>query len=239
MNQSRPGTARWKTYDVAVRQKHFVRGRRQPKPVSYEFMVATDDSFDPLGESHYRPSFDVVLRGYDRHQVAEALSDAEVEAASLRQERELAYERLTQYTDQIERLQRDVYTLNQHLKEAESLKAPDRAAVTAQVQEILSLAETEADHIRTKAVSDAGTVRTTADEVLSRARLKSEQLLEAARVCSKELTATATREAAETTTQARTTAEGAVTAAQSEAAITAEQLVAQAQRRAEQIVAKA
>jgi cell division septum initiation protein DivIVA len=117
-------------------------------------MVAQDDNYDPLDESRYRPTFDVVLRGYDRRQVDDALSTAEDEIASLQKERELAFERLAQYTSQIELLQRDVYSLNQHLKQAENAKVPDRAGVAAQVQEILELAETEAGNIRAKATND-------------------------------------------------------------------------------------
>lgn len=219
---------------------------RYAQRVSNESMAAQDDNFDPLDESRYRPAFDVVLRGYDRRQVDDALSTAENEIGSLQQERELAYERLTHYANQIEQLQLDVYSLNQHLKEAERAKSPDRAAVTAQVQEILELAETEADKIRATAQAEVEQLRNSADETLARARLKSEQLAETAQVLSTKLLDEAQKSADTITTTARQAAEQATATAAKDAAIaletattTREELLTKAKTLAEKLVAKA
>lgn len=219
---------------------------RYAQRVSNGSMAAQDDNFDPLDESRYRPAFDVVLRGYDRRQVDDALSTAENEIGSLQQERELAYERLTHYANQIEQLQLDVYSLNQHLKEAERAKSPDRAAVTAQVQEILELAETEAGKIRATAQAEVEQLRDSADETLARARLKSEQLAETAQVLSTKLLDEAQKSADTITTTARQAAEQATATAAKDAAIaletattTRDELLTKAKTLAEKLVAKA
>src|SRR5262249_11451250 len=98
------------------------------------------------------PGFDIALRGYERRQVGRYVAQVEAEVAALTSERDEAYA-------QVQALAGQVHEVQNRMAELRRQTAAD-AAVTfrhlgPRVEQILALAEEQAEAIRASAVDQA------------------------------------------------------------------------------------
>jgi peptidoglycan DL-endopeptidase RipA len=77
--------------------------------------MAQEDGYDlfQLNDGPLQPTFDVVLRGYDRRQVDETLSTLDQNMTALTTDRDAAYAQAQAYGAQVHRLQGELYMMRQ------------------------------------------------------------------------------------------------------------------------------
>src|SRR3954452_20476856 len=113
--------------------------------------------------------FDVALRGYHRQQVDKYVANTEAEIAALTSERDEAYRQLQALANQVADLHRQMSDLRRHT-------AADAAVsfrhLGPRVEQILSLAEEQAEAIRNGAVADIERQRAEAHRLQEEAREK-------------------------------------------------------------------
>jgi DivIVA domain-containing protein len=169
------------------------------------------ESFSILGFD--RPTFDLVMRGYDRRQVDEHIDRLDSEVREATEARASATERSADMAAQLASTFAEVESLRQRLRSAVS--TPGTTNVSDRIRSMFELAEEEAAQIRAAAIevresidAELASVRETAqqqaDDVLAQARAEAEQVTAAARAEAQRLTtqAQAKLEAAESTYQA-------------------------------------
>ena len=166
----------------------------------------TDPRHDPLAMHPTSHSFDVVLRGYDKSQVAETIEQLEADFRIALADRDAAVHRSSDMASQMSAMHAEMESLR---RKAATAAAPTFENISERIQHMLQLAEEEAAEIRRAAEADAMAVReqTAAEErallerhaagqaeverMLSEARQNSEQIAQKAQIRSDELVALA------------------------------------------------
>ncbi|RBY87203.1 hypothetical protein DQ244_17950 [Blastococcus sp. TBT05-19] len=108
----------------------------------------------PMHEAQH--SFDVVLRGYDRSQVAETIERLEADFRIALADRDAAVARTADMAGQLSALHGEVDALR---RKAATQSAPTFENISERIQHMLQLAEEEAGEIRRAAEADAMAVR--------------------------------------------------------------------------------
>ncbi|MGY2065018.1 hypothetical protein [Blastococcus sp. SYSU DS0619] len=158
----------------------------------------------PMHEAQH--SFDVVLRGYDRSQVAETIERLEEDFRIALADRDAAAARTADLAGQLSALHGEVEALR---RKAATASAPTFENISERIQHMLQLAEEEAAEIRHAAENDAMAVReqTAAEErallerhaagqaeverMIAEARHSAEQIAQKAQIRADELVAKA------------------------------------------------
>jgi cell division septum initiation protein DivIVA len=158
----------------------------------------------PLHEAQH--SFDVVLRGYDRSQVADTIERLEADFRIAIADRDAAAARSADLAGQLSALHGEIEQLR---RKAATASAPTFENISERIQHMLQLAEEEAAEIRRAAEADAMAVReqTAAEErallerhaagqaeverMLAEARQTAEQIAQKAQIRADELVAKA------------------------------------------------
>src|SRR3954451_8257176 len=118
-----------------------------------ESMSHGGEIFGLGGDAASEPSFETALRGYEKKQVERYVSRAENEIAALANERDQAYQQMQAMQAQIERLQQEA---------AQARRQPGVGAEVSyrhlgpRVEQILALAEEQAEAIKASATDDTG-----------------------------------------------------------------------------------
>src|ERR1700712_4389594 len=159
---------------------------------------------DPLSMHESQHSFDVVLRGYDRSQVAETVERLEADFRLAPADRDAANARSSDQAGQLAAMHAEIETLR---RKAATANAPTFENISERIQHMLQLAEEEAGEIRRAAEPDAHAVReqTAAEEramlerqatgraemerMLAEARPNAEQIAQKAQIRADELVA--------------------------------------------------
>src|SRR3954470_21506961 len=193
-----------------------------------ESMSHGGEIFGLGGDSATEPSFETALRGYERKQVERYVARAENEIAALAAEREQAYSQMQAMNAQIERLQQEVV----QVRKQNGLGAEvSFRHLGPRVEQILTLAEEQAEAIKASATDDiagrlaeAERIRAEAEahahdgirdfEIALAARRAEEERADAAKRAAAEKALIASRQAAE---QIRADAEAIRTRARAEA----------------------
>src|SRR5918911_5389294 len=118
------------------------------------------------GDAASEPNFETALRGYEKKQVERYVARAENEIAALAGEREQAYAQIQAMAQQIERLQQEA---------AQARRQPGLGPDVSfrhlgpRVEQILALAEEQAEAIRASARNEIATLRAQAEQMLAEA----------------------------------------------------------------------
>jgi cell division septum initiation protein DivIVA len=154
----------------------------------------------PMHEAQH--SFDVVLRGYDRSQVADTIERLEADFRIALADRDAAAARSADLAGQLSALHGEIESLR---RKAATASAPTFENISERIQHMLQLAEEEASEIRRSAETDAMAVReqTAAEErallerhaagqaeverMLAEARQTAEQIAQKAQIRADEL----------------------------------------------------
>src|SRR6266545_7951708 len=117
------------------------------------------------------PGFDIALRGYERRQVDRYVAQVEAEVAALAGERDEAYAQVQALAGQVHDVQRQMADLRRHT-------AADAAVsfrhLGPRVEQILALAEEQAEAIRYGALQDISGRREVAEGVITQARTEAD-----------------------------------------------------------------
>ena len=166
----------------------------------------SDPRHDPLPMHEAQHSFDVVLRGYDRSQVADTIERLEADFRIALADRDAAVARSSDMAGQLSALHGEIESLR---RKAATASAPTFENISERIQHMLQLAEEEAGEIRRAAELDAQAVReqTAAEErallerhaagqaeverMLAEARQNAEQIAQKAQIRADELVAKA------------------------------------------------
>src|SRR5215213_459028 len=158
----------------------------------------------PIHEAQH--SFDVVLRGYDRSQVADTVERLEADFRIAIADRDAAAARTADLAGQLSALHGEIESLR---RKAATANAPTFENISERIQHMLQLAEEEAAEIRRAAETDAMAVReqTAAEEramlerhaagqaeaerMIAEARQSAEQIAQKAQIRADELVAKA------------------------------------------------
>src|SRR6195952_6186688 len=108
----------------------------------------------PMHEAQH--SFDVVLRGYDRRQVADTIERLEADFRIALADRDAAVTRSSDMSSQLSALHGEIESLR---RKAATASAPTFENISERIQHMLTLAEEEAAEIRNAAELDAQGVR--------------------------------------------------------------------------------
>src|SRR4051812_29126579 len=103
------------------------------------------------GDAATEPSFETALRGYERKQVERYVARAENEIAALAAEREQAYTQIQAMAAQIERLQQEI---TQARRQTDLGAEASFRHLGPRVEQILALAEEQAEAIKASATDD-------------------------------------------------------------------------------------
>src|SRR5215213_6513358 len=108
----------------------------------------------PMHEAQH--TFDVVLRGYDKHQVAETIERLEADFRIAIADRDAAVRRTADLASQLSGMHGEIESLR---RKAAQAQAPTFENISERIQHMLQLAEEEAGEIRRAAELDAHAVR--------------------------------------------------------------------------------
>src|SRR4051812_29309094 len=111
---------------------------------------------DPLSMHETQHSFDVVLRGYDKSQVAETIERLEADFRIALADRDAANARSVDMAGQLHAMHAEIEQLR---RKAATASAPTFENISERIQHMLQLAEEEAGEIRRAAELDAHAVR--------------------------------------------------------------------------------
>src|SRR3954454_11708872 len=116
----------------------------------------TDPRRELLPHHEAQHSFDVVLRGYDRSQVADTIERLEADFRIAIADRDAAVSRSADMAAQLSALHAEIESLR---RKAATATAPTFENISERIQHMLQLAEEEAAEIRHAAELDAQAVR--------------------------------------------------------------------------------
>jgi chromosome segregation ATPase len=116
----------------------------------------TDPRRDLLPTHEAQHSFDVVLRGYDRSQVADTIERLEADFRIAIADRDAAVGRSADLASQLSSMHAEIESLR---RKAATANAPTFENISERIQHMLQLAEEEAGEIRRAAELDAQAVR--------------------------------------------------------------------------------
>jgi cell division septum initiation protein DivIVA len=129
---------------------------RKAAPHSARMERMTDPRRDQLTGHEAQHSFDVVLRGYDRHQVAETIERLEADFRIAIADRDAAVGRSADLASQLSAMHGEIESLR---RKAATANAPTFENISERIQHMLQLAEEEAEEIRRAAETEAHAVR--------------------------------------------------------------------------------
>ena len=112
----------------------------------------TDSRHDPLAMHPTSHSFDVVLRGYDKSQVAETIEQLEADFRIALADRDAAVTRSADLASQLSAMHGEIESLR---RKAAHAQAPTFENISERIQHMLQLAEEEAGEIRRAAEMEA------------------------------------------------------------------------------------
>ena len=135
-------------------------------------MSRSGELFAVREEMTARPSFELVLRGYDKRQVDQYVSQAHGDISTLAAERERTLGQIHDLTGQLKRLQVEVTELRQRPAQVDRASFRDLGPM---VDEILALAEKQAAAIMGSAAQRAADREAEAEKVLVQAREQAAQ----------------------------------------------------------------
>jgi chromosome segregation ATPase len=116
----------------------------------------TDPRHESMSMHEAQHSFDVVLRGYDRSQVADTIERLEADFRIALADRDAAVSRSSDMAGQLSALHGEIESLR---RKAATASAPTFENISERIQHMLTLAEEEAGEIRRAAEIDAHAVR--------------------------------------------------------------------------------
>src|SRR4051812_33434699 len=116
----------------------------------------TDPRRDLLPTHQAQHSFDVVMRGYDRSQVAETIERLEADLHIAMADRDAASTRSADLASQLSAMHGEIESLR---RKAATASAPTFENISERIQHMLQLAAEEAGEIRGAAEPDARAVR--------------------------------------------------------------------------------
>src|SRR4051812_26369760 len=166
----------------------------------------TDPRRDLLPTHQAQHSFDVVMRGYDRSQVAETIERLEADLHIAMADRDAAVTRSADLAGQLSAMHGEIESLR---RKAATASAPTFENISERIQHMLQLAEEEAAEIRRSAETEAAAVReqtaaeeramlerhaagqTEVERMLAEARQAAEQIAQKAQARADELVAKA------------------------------------------------
>ncbi len=160
-----------------------------------------------------RPAFVGAMRGYDKRQVDEFVAQVEGQLNALMEERKRGFVQIQELARQLQKTQSELADLRQRPPQVEKASFRDLGPM---VDQILALAEKQAETITTTATEQAGQRQAKADKVLIDARQQADELRaagEAAREKAENEAARLSEENAALLAQARAEAAAATDAA--------------------------
>src|SRR5215203_1073851 len=217
----------------------------------------SDPRHDPLQMHEAQHSFDVVLRGYDRSQVADTIERLEADFRIALADRDAAVARSSDMASQLAALHGEIESLR---RKAATASAPTFENISERIQHMLQLAEEEAGEIRRAAELEAQAVReqTAAEErallerhaagqaeverMLAEARHNAEQIAQKAQLRADELVAKAQDRVARLDAESHARRAKAARAEEERERVSTEaarQRIAAAEQRAAHLVAEA
>src|SRR5947207_7925510 len=128
-------------------------------------MAQGGDLFSLNTEAAGEPTFDQALRGYDRRQVDKYVKAIEAEVAALATEREEAYAQVQALALQVQRLQAELIDIRH--RTGVSADAVSFRHLGPRVEQILALAEEQAEQIKAGALQDIADQRAEASRLLT------------------------------------------------------------------------
>src|SRR5690242_8992912 len=120
------------------------------------------------------PGFDIALRGYERRQVDRYVAQVEAEVAALAAERDEAYRQVQALAGQVHDVQNQMADLRRHTAADASVSFRH---LGPRVEQILALAEEQAEAIRAGAVDGVERERAEAHRILDEARERANQAI--------------------------------------------------------------
>ncbi|MGB9378380.1 MAG: DivIVA domain-containing protein, partial [Mycobacteriales bacterium] len=119
-----------------------------------------------------QPTFDVALRGYDRRQVDEYLDRIEHDLSIVQAERDAAAVRMAATEKRMNELETQLREARHELEES---GRPTYAGLGKKVEQLLTIAEEEADRLRADALRDTAAERAAAGGLVEQAQKEAEQ----------------------------------------------------------------
>src|SRR5690606_12139645 len=135
--------------------------------------MSGEDLFAPRGGAAARPSFEVALRGYDKRQVDEYVSRVDRMVSTLAGERDQALTQVQELATHLEQVQAELTELRQQPPRVDRASFRD---VGSTVDQIIDLAEHQAQNITDAAAERAAEHLAEAERVLSDARQEADRL---------------------------------------------------------------
>ena len=132
------------------------------------------DLFALSGGVATEPSFEIAIRGYDRKQVNQYVTNVEAEVAALAAEREQAYAQIQALAAQVEQLELELNDLRHRVA---STGPTSFRHLGPRVEQILALAEDQAEAIKANAIQEIADQRGEADRILESARMQAAEAL--------------------------------------------------------------
>ncbi len=120
-----------------------------------------------------RPAFVGAMRGYDKRQVDEFVAQVEGQLNALMEERKRGFVQIQELARQLQKTQSELADLRQRPPQVEKASFRDLGPM---VDQILALAEKQAETITTTATEQAGQRQAKADKVLIDARQQADEL---------------------------------------------------------------
>lgn len=118
------------------------------------------------------PTFDLTLRGYDRRQVDEYLDRLEHDLSVAQADRDAAAARIALTEKRLNELEHELQAARAQLTESSH---PTYAGLGKRVEQLLSIAEEEADRLREEALRDTAEERAAAGTLVQGAQKQAEQ----------------------------------------------------------------
>jgi len=135
--------------------------------------MSGEDLFAPRGGAAARPSFEVALRGYDKRQVDEYVSRVDRMVSTLAGERDQALTQVQELATHLEQVQAELTELRQQPPRVDRASFRDLGPT---VDQIIALAEHQAQNITDAAAQRAAEHQAEAERVLSDARQEADRL---------------------------------------------------------------
>src|SRR5690606_15913012 len=135
--------------------------------------MSGEELFTPRGGTNARPSFEVALRGYDKRQVDDYVSRVDNIVSTLAAERDRALNQVHELAGHLEQVQSELAELRAQPPRVDRASFRDLGPT---VDQIIALAEHQAQNITDTAAQRAAEQQAEAERVLTEARQEAERL---------------------------------------------------------------
>jgi peptidoglycan DL-endopeptidase RipA len=132
-----------------------------------------EDLFAPRDEVNSRPSFEFALRGYDKRQVDDYVSQLDSDLSRLAAERDRAFRHIQDLASQLEHVKAELAEVRLQPPQVDRASFRDLGPT---VDQILALAEHQAETITNTAAQRAGDHQAEAERVLADAQQRADRL---------------------------------------------------------------